>query len=181
MMTVLISLVMLFFKQIFLKQAKRLSATVMEMSQIYKDKVGDNTETTEMHDNPLHDPDEEQGQVKKDEEEQASDKEDFIADESHVDSIIRNDDNEDTDIDISHVYRDSGTDVIPMRLNPMRDPEDLGNNDRNIAAVQDEVMQLKSKNASLEYEKRVLQQRVQDLESQGTHQHQEEEEDNENL
>ena len=163
-----------------MKQAKRLSATVMEMSQIFKDEDKDRSETTEMHDNPLHDPDEEQGQVTIDEEELDSDIEDSIANESHVDSIIRNDDDEDASVDISHVYRDNAIDVIPMQLNPMRDPEDLGNNDRNIAAAQEEVMQLKNKNASLEYEKRVLQQRAQDLESQGAHQHEKEEEE-ENL
>ena len=165
-----------------MKQARRLSVTLIEMSQIYKDENKDSTETTNIHDNPLHDPDEEQGQVTIDEDEQALDNEDSIADESHVDSIIRNDDDEEEDasVDISHVYRDRATDVVPMQLNPMRDPEDSGNNDRNIAAVQDEVMRLKSKNASLEYEKRVLQQRVQDLESQSKHQYEKEEEE-ENL
>ena len=166
-----------------MKQAKRLSATVMEMSQIYKDEDKDSTETTNMHDNPLHDPDEEQGQVTVDEEELDSDIEDSIANESYVDSI-RDDDDEDTDIGISHVYRDSATDVVPMQLNPMRDPESLGNSDRNIAAVQAENMELKSKNAHLEFENKnikkenqVLQQRVQDLEFQVKRQRQEKDDD----
>ena len=33
------------------------------MSQVYKNEDKDSTDATEMHDNPLRDPDEEQGQV----------------------------------------------------------------------------------------------------------------------
>ena len=36
------------------------------------------------------------------------------------------DDNDDTDIEISHIYKDSATDVIPIHQNPMHDPGDMG-------------------------------------------------------
>ena len=119
---VVISLVMLFFKQIFLKETKRLSATILEMSQIYNDKGKDNTETTEMHDNPLYDPDEEHGQVKKEEEEDAS--ENVAADEWYVESIG---DADDVGTEVGHLYRDSATDIVPVQINPMLHPEDVVN------------------------------------------------------
>ena len=56
------------------------------------------------------------------------------------------DDDDDTDIDISHIYRDNATEVMPMQLNPMRDPEGLETNDKNITAVQSENMEYQMKN-----------------------------------
>merc|ERR1712146_542973 len=55
MMTVVISVVMMFFKQVLLKQAKRTSATlelaaIPELDKLYRDP----TNTTLTHDNPLH-------------------------------------------------------------------------------------------------------------------------------
>ena len=133
-----------------------------------RDEERNSTETTEMHDNPLHDADEKHGQVKKDEEEYAS--ENVTADESYVESI-RDDDDVGTEVD--HLYRVSTTDIVPMQLNPMLNPEDTGIHKDNTANIQAENMELKSKNANLEFEMKnikeenqVLQRRVQDLESQ---------------
>ncbi len=140
----------------------------MEMSQIHDDEDKDGTESTEMHDNPLHDADEEHGQVKKDEEEYAS--ENVTADESYVESIG---DDDDVGTEVNHLYKDRVTDIVPMQLNPMLNPEDMRNHKDNTVDVQAENMELKSKNANLEFatkslkeENQVLQQRVQDLESQ---------------
>ena len=123
-----------------------------------------------MHDDHLCDPDEEQGQVEEEREFEAEalEKQDTIAEGSHQES-----NNDGADIELRHIYEASSTDIIPIHQNPMHDPGDIGNNDRNIATVQAQNMELENKNADLEFESknakgqiRMLQQRIKDLESQ---------------
>ena len=164
-----------------------------EIADLNIEAAGAGVATTEMemHDNPLlRDPDEEQGQVDGDGEEgqveaAAATEEDTIAEEVHAEP--NNDDDDDADIEMSHIYKDSATNVIPIHQNPMHEQEDEGVNDRNITTVKAQNMELKSKVADLEFKNKnveenradvvsqnqvlvsqiqVLQQRVQDLESQ---------------
>ena len=74
-----------------------------------------------------------------------------------------------------HIYKDGATngDVIPTHQNPMHGPEDRIRLDENITSVQAQNKDLMSKTADLEFEiknligqNQILQQRVQDLESQ---------------
>ena len=124
----------------------------------------------EKHDNPLHDPDEEQGQVEGEGEVEAEvSGGEIIAEESHPES----DDSDDSDIEMSHIYKASATDVIPTHQNPMHDPEDVVCLEKNITSVQAQNMELKRKNNDLEYDNknvrgqnRILHQRVRELESQ---------------
>ena len=102
-----------------------------------------------IRDNHLHDPDEEQGQVEGEGQvEAAASGGESIVEGSHPES----DDNDDSDIEMSHIYKDSAADVIPIHQNPMHDPEDIGSNDRNITTVKAPNMELKSKVADLEFE-----------------------------
>ena len=133
----------------------------------------------QMHDNPLRGPDEEQGQGEGEGEGEGEGGVEAevsggvsIAEESRPES-----NNDDADIEMSQIYKDSATngDVIPTHQNPMHDrfPEDRIRLDENITSVQAQNKDLMSKNADLEFENKnligqnqILQQRVQDLESQ---------------
>ena len=140
-----------------------------------------------MHDNPMRDLDKEQGQVEGERqvEAAASGGESIVAG-SHPESH-----NDDVGIEISHIYKDSATDVIPIRQNPMHDPEDVGKS-QEYHYSHSEIMELKNKNAALELENKnikeshedmvsqngVLKQRVQDLESQAKDYQEKDDEEN---
>ena len=89
----------------------------------------------------------------------ASEEEDAIAEEVHAQS-----DNDDVGIEISHIYKDRAADVIPTHQNPMHGPEGMIRLDKNITSVQAQNMDLKKKNANLEFELKIVKEKRADLE-----------------
>merc|ERR1712046_206108 len=156
-MTVVLSTITVFLKEVFLRKDKQESITSLELPGVYRN---DNTDTAPMQENPLRDqnPDDMSKSMRDSDASPFSKNKEVLQQE--VQDLESQDEeapqqheieNKDTGIDIGHVYRHSATDIVPMQLNPMRDPEnnDSGNNyDKNeITAVQSENMSLKSKNA----------------------------------
>ena len=141
--------------------------TMAAKQEDIKEGAGVDTTDTEIHNNqnPLRDPDEEQGQVDVEREgegegEGEGDEADIVSgggesipiteEEVHAepnDDDDDDDDDDDADIEMSHIYKDSATDVIPTHQNPLH----MHNNgsDENIAATS-----VQARNKNLEEEQK---------------------------
>ena len=62
---------------------------------------------------------------------------------------------ESTTLEFANIYKPK-TDKAHVQMNPMLNPEDMRNHKDNTADVQAEVMELKSKNANLEFENKSM-------------------------
>lgn len=147
---------------------KEVSISLAEV--VEEDIEAEGVGATEMHDDHLRDHDGEQGQVEEKGKFKSvvSEEQDTIVEGNHQES-----NNDGTNIEITHIYEASSTDIINIQQNPMHGAEGVASNDRNITTVQAQNMELKVENANLQFEiknvknqNRMLHQRVQDLESQ---------------
>ena len=143
-----------------------LKSNILDVAAEQENTKAAGVDAEKMHDNPMRDPDEEEGQIKGEGQvEAAVSGGESIVEGSHGEPDD-DDDDDDADIEISHIYRSSAADVIPIRQNPMHDQEDEGVNDRNITTVKAQNMELKSKVADLEFKNKNIEENRADVVSQ---------------